>query len=358
MMNLVDREKFVQTLGYYGADYAGYSLSESVVDSMLTRFSNQKQHIYKMFGEKLKIEKEIETVVGVEEAKAVRLQLVAQLSGPHLVFVRSLLMGIGLSEFTTNVLERDINIFGVKLPKGLKLSKAIIKMCLPKYAHEVSVAHSMANQKLFTKGKAVLSIDPVDFITMSSNASGWRSCHRLDGGEYRTGPLAYLMDSSSVICYIESKTPCKFERRGTEYEHSNKSWRQIALVNPDCGYVIQERQYPARNSLNQNAISQLFVEALNQYHGTNGYTYKNTYNDTLNNLHIDFANYTDSNNMYYNDINNEMFDSANVVFNGEVFSDADDINLDKPTKGEDVMCLCCGDYLDDSESLYCYDCCD
>ena len=354
MKSVIDRETFRGILNYYGVESSnGDSLSDRVVDMMLDSHVSEKYHIFKLFGNKLKIEKEIETTVGANEASAIRKALINELDEEKLIFVRGMLKAISIEEFIENKLDNQYQICDVKFTKGTKLSKALAKLCLKSDVHRVTTALSMAIQKMSTKGKAVLSIDPIDYITMSSNSSGWRSCHRLDGGEFRTGPLAYLNDSSSVICYIESSTPCTIKRE-REFIHSNKTWRQIALVSPDLEFAIQERQYPSSNTINSESISNMFVELFNKENNTDAYKFSNEEVDVLNDLHVDYSDHHDVRSLYYNDMTNEMFGTGTVVYATDTINPL--YNKELPIKGQEAYCLSCGATLYEPDDLYCDNC--
>ncbi len=356
MINLVDRDTFEAILINYGVNYQDGSLNSSVVTEMLETHSKNKEHIFKLFGNKLRVEKEIECHISRDEAIDILRDLVKNKmsKNPRFVFARSFLSCLYTDEFTSNVVSRDLKIFDVTIPSGMKVSKALAKFVLEEDVHEVVTLHSMAVQKTKAKGKIVLSIDPCDYITMSSNSSGWRSCHRLDGGEYRTGPLSYLRDKSSVICYLESSRPSVFNLMGKEYTHTNKVWRQIALVSPDLEYSIQERQYPSNNSINATAVSNLFKGLFENMHDKS-FTIESRDVEELKSLHIDFSEWTDEYRYYYNDTMHDMYDYANVVFSA-FMSDAELFSLNKPVKGEVVYCLNCGHEIYDTNTLYCEDC--
>lgn len=361
MMNeMIDRETFKAIVCSYGVDYEGGSANLSVLDDMVDRHIKNKEHIFELFGNKLKVEKEIETSITESELTSLKIELInkPEFSDGRFLFVRSLLSSLSPEEFSGNVLQVDRQYFNVKLGKGMKVSKALARICLPEDVHAVQTEHSMILQQTKTKGKVVLSIDPIDYVTMSSNHSGWRSCHRLNGGEYRTGPLAYLRDSSSVICYVESSKPCTFNYHDKEYTHSNKTWRQIALVSPNLDYSFQERQYPANNKINAGEVSELFKGLFEEYNGKD-YERVLTTAENLAELHIDYANSVDETALYYNDTLHEMYSSGNLVKAKDVTIDelisADDEN--KPIKGDTVWCLDCGDDIcEDSDTLYCCDC--
>lgn len=356
----VDFDTFYATANSLVDSSYGMGASKSVMKKYVDTHAQAKEHIYKLFGNKLRVEKEIDVTVNSEEVYNVIGDFKSYLStNKKFIFARSLVEAINYSEFLTNSLCKDYDFFGTKLPKGMKVSKALTKLLLPEHHHEVTTKHSMLYQTLFTKGKVVLSIDPVDYITMSSNSSGWKSCHRLNGGEYATGPLAYLNDSSSVICYIESRTPCRFSFRGKEYTHSNKTWRQIALVSPELEYSIQERQYPNDNAMNAQAVADLFKELFEKNSGLS-YTIENTSVGKLADLHVDYANDSGEENLYYNDILNEMFSNGHVVLPKDrtirSLRDADESI--KPMKGGPGECLDCGDVIESPGAPFCYDCYD
>lgn len=357
MNKMIDRETFRAIVKHFGTDYSDGGFDREVVDNLVNVHIRNKKHIFELFGGKLKVEKEIETSIPETELKALRRQLINcdAFKGGKFLFVRTFLSDLEIEEFGQNVVACERKYFNVTIPKGMKVSKALAKLCLPEHTHLVQTEHSMILQQTKTKGKLVLSIDPCDYVTMSSNASGWRSCHRLDGGEYRTGPLAYLRDTSTVICYLASSKQCEFTDEGENYAFSNKSWRQIALVSPELEYSIQERQYPANNSINSSEVAELFKELFEEYNGVD-YEKEMTPVHKLEELHIDYANETDEVALYYNDTTHEMYGSGYVVKPKEV--DIEDFDGDrKPHKGEAVYCLNCGnDYCEDSDTLYCSEC--
>ncbi|MCF0124214.1 MAG: hypothetical protein HUJ68_00355 [Clostridia bacterium] len=354
--NQIDVDTFTNLLYFYGASYEDGSIHSSYVSNLLNEHIIKKEHIFKLFGEKLKVEKEIETTIDINTA----IDYVEEFTKKYLsekpkrFFVNSLFETVDITDLMTNNLTRKIEFFDVSLKVGTKISTAIAKLCADEDVYELTTAYSMLLQKMRGKGKVVISIDPIDYITMSSNASGWKSCHRLNGGEFRTGPLAYLADSSTVICYIESSTPCKVRYNNKILTHSNKCWRQIALVSPDLTFAYQERQYPNVNIINENAVSELFKDLFEKYNKKD-YIVENIEVYELELLHTDYCCKTGSNELYYNDTLNEMFDSANIIYPKDL-PRSDLKNCKLPLKGETAYCLNCECELDSSSSLYCCEC--
>ena len=56
------------------------------------------------------------------------------------------------------------------------------------YLDRIQTAASMLIQETKLSGILTFSVDPLDYLSVSENASNWRSCHALDG-EYRAGNL-------------------------------------------------------------------------------------------------------------------------------------------------------------------------
>ena len=69
--------------------------------------------------------------------------------------------------------------------------------------NEIQSVASMIIQEDKIEGTLCLSVHPLDFISSSENTHNWRSCHALDG-EYRAGNLSYMLDKTTVMCYLNS----------------------------------------------------------------------------------------------------------------------------------------------------------
>ena len=93
---------------------------------------------------------------------------------------------------------------GEKIPKGMKLVKAFKYFIEDKeLLTELQMEASRIIQKDKITGRLCFSVHPLDFLSSSENAHNWRSCHALDG-EYRSGNLSYMVDSSTIIVYLKS----------------------------------------------------------------------------------------------------------------------------------------------------------
>ena len=103
----------------------------------------------------------------------------------------------------------------------------------------------------------VLSINPLDFLTMSCGTS-WDSC-MYPNGDYSTGTLPYATGRDTVIGFL-----VKTEDYAVEIERSNwsnKIWRQIMYLTDD-NFIISQNPYPGDKPKFSVALSAYINEAL------------------------------------------------------------------------------------------------
>lgn len=95
------------------------------------------------------------------------------------------------------------------------------------------------------KGYLYLSVDPLDFLTLSENNASWSSCHSLDG-DYRAGNLSYMVDQSTIIAYIADDTPEHLRCMPKDMEWHSKKWRMLVHLD-EKGLVYYDKQYPFKH---------------------------------------------------------------------------------------------------------------
>lgn len=109
-----------------------------------------------------------------------------------------------IDDFYENITSKDYFYKGNMIPRGSKIVKSFKffeedKCLLTDLQNEAS--RIIQEDKI--EGYLCLSIHPLDFLSLSENNCNWRSCHALDG-DYRSGNLSYMVDTSTIICYLRS----------------------------------------------------------------------------------------------------------------------------------------------------------
>lgn len=119
------------------------------------------------------------------------------------------------------------------------------------------------------KGYLTISIHPLDFMTMSDNASKWKSCMSWkDQGCYRIGTIE-MMNSNNVFCvyYTSKKEDTGFSFG--DYEWNDKKWRGLIIATKDI--IVANKAYPYCSKETNIAIIDKIKELAKE---NMGYTYE------------------------------------------------------------------------------------
>lgn len=328
----------------------------------LNNWAKNKSHLYLAFGKKLKLEKEIELDFSGNSTyvKSLISKFYQEITQAK---VKRFLKSCSNAEVVMNCLNRNVSFENVKFRAGDKISKCIGKILdlydiTPAEKDSVLIKFSMLIQGVKAKGSAVLSIDPVDYITMSENNSNWESCHSMSGC-FRTGPFAYLQDSSTTISYVKPKDDCVFTYGDSKtLTYSNKNWRQIVLFSKELKYATQLRQYPYTSQANQSTVASIVMNILNAKSGLDYQIHSIDVCDMPRYFSTLHECTEEGEDLCYNDLTNEAFKTAywiseiGVEPTEEVLKEYCRAGETAKT-GHYVSCICgCGDELYDSESLY------
>jgi len=159
------------------------------------------------------------------------------------------------NKFTYNYASQDFydlpkpkNAFYVE--EGSKYSKSMKFFIKDKdILRRIQDLYSTYTQKLSTNKKMMnvyLSIHPLDYLTVSENRYGWRSCHAISDGDYRAGNFNYMVDNTTLVAYVmEDKEEDLFNDTYWpigEVRWNSKIWR--CLIHIDEKGMFLNKQYP------------------------------------------------------------------------------------------------------------------
>jgi hypothetical protein len=153
----------------------------------------------------------------------------------------------------------------LQIQRGCKISKAINTILdyfeedYPELIKEIRapfekfrIDYSMIFNDKVIKGNLVISIHPLDYLTMSDNNSNWQSCMswRADGC-YHVGTVEMMNSNNVLCCYLESERPFYFndkagkENQTEDFKWNNKRWRQLVYITKDI--IVGGKSYPYAN---------------------------------------------------------------------------------------------------------------
>lgn len=148
------------------------------------------------------------------------------------------------SGFFSNQVIEEYPYNGIVIPKGMKLLKAFKFFEEDSKAlNDIQSAASMIIQEDKIEGTLCLSVHPLDYLSSSENTHNWRSCHSLDG-EYKSGNLSYMVDRTTVVCYLRSKKKEKLPNFPEDVLWNSKKWRVLLFFSEDWEMMFAGRQYP------------------------------------------------------------------------------------------------------------------
>lgn len=317
------------------------------MDTLLRDWARAKAHMYVKFGNQLKISKSVECATSPKVVQQALTDFKQEFTAPQYRLALAFLSILDNSEIVSNILVKDYIIFDTKFTKGMRVSRCFKKLIPSKLISDFQTKYSMVIQKFTVQGKAVISIDPMDYLTMSVNNSGWSSCHSIGGGLHKGGCLSYMIDPSTAISYTTDKM-LTANRKHEGLSYANKLWRQCVHIGDR--YAIQARQYPGLNESNRNSVAQLLLD---MYTNITGKEYSNT---LMSSYDLGEYQWEDEDGLAYNDIYHESFDNG-----GSIIQPTEDLVNNIMYDSEEVIqintsvtCLHCGeDAIEDTSRLYC-----
>lgn len=283
-MNLVDMlpehdkkliDRYIEEYAPLDEDYITSS-SRAPLNEVLYQWSNAKQRLYKMFGNKFTYVKDIEFAVN-QDLICEQIRDVVCNEGAK--FIQSFWnwyndyadcltyeQKFALTELIyTSIyypdqllrIERG-NVCKIPTPDGKTLDifpNSKLMKILGKLAaifnldgfEEFRIAHSRVLNQKSIKGQFVLSIHPLDYMTMSDNECRWDSCMSWrNGGGYRAGTVEMMNSDNVVVAYLTASRPMHLFNSGDNWdEWSNKKWRCLFIVADQ--FICKVKSYPFQN---------------------------------------------------------------------------------------------------------------
>lgn len=165
--------------------------------------------------------------------------------------------------FSNAVVEEYIAPSGEKIPVGMKLVKAFKYFISDKtILDELQSEASRVIQQNKIEGTFCISVHPLDFLSASENTHNWRSCHALDG-DYRAGNLSYMIDDTTLICYLKSSDGnVRLPAFPPDVPWNTKKWRMLLYINSTRNCMFAGRQYPFASDNALNIIQPIICNAV------------------------------------------------------------------------------------------------
>lgn len=139
---------------------------------------------------------------------------------------------------------------------GMKVVKFIGKLAKELDLYDEFETFRQIHAEIFNnkeiRNEVVLSIHPLDFLTMSESSS-WSSCMNWrNEGDYRMGTVEMMNSPCVILAYIAHKVPLNLDRYNTDAQWNNKKWRELFIIDRDL--LSEVKPYPSFNTRLSNRI--------------------------------------------------------------------------------------------------------
>ena len=228
--------------------YSQSGIPEPKTDKLFDKWLDAKRDIIEMFGGKYiyEIPEKISFEI-TEQAKTERINGFINMLWEFGYDELGRFLDCQRKGFYTNQVVEEYILPDAKrttITKGTKLVKAFkyfIKN--PEVLNELQSKASLILQENKVEGRLCFSVHPLDYLSVSENTYNWRSCHALNG-EYRAGNLSYMLDSSTIVCYLKGEDNVKLPNFPETVLWNSKKWRVLLYLSNDWKMIFAGKQYP------------------------------------------------------------------------------------------------------------------
>ena len=245
-------------------------ISKVNTDELFSKWEEAKKPFINLFGGKLIYEHPEKITFELDEDSKIQrfnnfIEYVSEL-GINVEFYH-FLSSFTWRDFYANSLSQDYQLKnGKTIAAGTKMIKAFKYFLKDKILlNEVQSKASELIQENKISGTLCFSVHPLDFLSLSENNYNWRSCHSLDG-EYRAGNLSYMIDSTTMICYLKGPEDVQLKHFPEGLLWNNKKWRCLLFVSERKKAVFAGRQYPVFTTGSLDAMRDLFISLMPKDH--------------------------------------------------------------------------------------------
>ena len=249
MVSKVDKDAVFAILNF-AASFAGGKTTAEIVDKYLDMWAMAKYEFYLMFGRNLKVSKKVE-IIQNENAIVDKFNRLFRMerdkNGNDVSRFKvywKLAKHFTSDEIINNRLdsaEEVVEFLGEYYTPGMKLTR-FLSMYFNDTAFDIELSKVYQNKKVY--GQDVLSIDPLDYLMSAINHNKWSTCHNMGLGCHADGPLALMLDKSTLICYNSSKDVRDYDFNGDTVRNISMRYRSCVYMNKNDLSFAVGRCYP------------------------------------------------------------------------------------------------------------------
>lgn len=245
MLALVDTKAFYEAV-CVTAEIDRKRISRKQVNEYLRKWVNAKAWMFELFGHKLELVREVEIPADGEVMRG----NIEELCRKYPAYAATI-KELRTEDFSEGVISRQSSAFLKQIfPRvyrvGAKTSKVLSKI-LSDYDFDVELSKVLQNNMV--KGRVVVSINPLDYVMLSTNTHKWGSCMSIlydkndrtsnRGGFNKTGGYSLMMDKATTIAYLDHNKVVRFANDYGSLDWHDMVFRQlITLDKGDLNNIV------------------------------------------------------------------------------------------------------------------------
>lgn len=209
-----------------------HPVKEEYVDWYLNEWAKAKYEYYILLGREFTYKKSVEVTMSDDEIRFAVNEIKNKYEGEK----RTILSTFRPDEWRKNRIEPIYYLD--KKAVGMKVTKYLSKKFQdPQY--DIDISTILQNMK--KKGNVVVSINPVDYLTMAvvDAAHKWFSCYNIrPGSGWSCCPTALMIDESSIVMYRDNGKTYDYDINGVNFSWNSKQVRLIVFVDKGTSSII------------------------------------------------------------------------------------------------------------------------
>ena len=265
MLALVDTKAFYEAV-CVTAEVDRKTISRKQVNEYLRRWVDAKTWMFELFGHKLELVQEIEIPADRDTVR----ENISDLCKKYPQYAATI-SHLRTSDFADGVITNANDaflkqVFPQVYRKGAKTSRVLSKI-LNDAQFDIELSKILQNNMI--KGRAVVSINPLDFVTLSTNTHKWGSCMSIlyeygdktsnKGGFNKVGGFSLMLDDCSMIAFLDHNKSSVYSNDFGSFTWNDKVFRQLLTIDKkDLDNVV----YGHYNGTPSDVVKQIWGDML------------------------------------------------------------------------------------------------
>ena len=233
MLAAVDTKAFMEVVKIT-AEIDKKTISRKQVNEYLRQWVDAKAWMFELFGHKTRLIREVEIPADNETMRS-NIEELCRKYPQYAATISELRTEDFCEGIINNTTSKTLAwLFPRVYRKGAKTSKVLSKI-LNDYGFDVELSKVLQNNMI--KGRAIVSIDPVDMVMLSTNPHKWGSCMSIlydrndrtqnRGGFNKGGGFSLMRDGCTTVAYLDHNKTAVFSNDFGSVEWTDMIFRQL-----------------------------------------------------------------------------------------------------------------------------------